>query len=149
MPRKVFQYTLFSIWNLNTWTEMELRAAQKSPAEVCPCTWLQMVRRKHWQKETLKDYLPIAETSAERDFESFIFQTLCRPLPGIGWRQTQPSGTWDSDYYDGGGYDLNSYGDGDGDGDGDGGISWPGLRLQRRRNKFFPEFSCCKGSLLF
>ena len=35
---------------LNTWTEMGLRAAQKSPAEACPCTWLQMVRIKPCQQ---------------------------------------------------------------------------------------------------
>ena len=82
------------------------------------------------------------------DFEivkELIVQTLFRPLPGIGWRQTQPSGTWDRDDC-GDGYGIGD-GNGDDDGDGDINISWPRLRLQRRRNKFFPEFSCCKGSL--
>ena len=30
---------------LNTWTKTGLREAQKSPAEACPCIWLQMMSK--------------------------------------------------------------------------------------------------------
>ena len=33
------------VMHLNTWTKTGLREAQKSPAEACPCIWLQMMRK--------------------------------------------------------------------------------------------------------
>ena len=33
------------VMHLNTWTKTGLREAQKSPAEACPCIWLQMMSK--------------------------------------------------------------------------------------------------------
>ena len=36
---------MMMVMHLNTWTKTGSRAAQKSPAEACPCIWLQMMRK--------------------------------------------------------------------------------------------------------
>ena len=129
-----------NLWNfgqiilyLNTWTEMGLRAGQKSPAEVCPCTFLQMMMMM------MMICIPCLRL-VKRDFESLSLSKPYAALslelgedkpdhlgPGVVIITMRWSWCWCWCWC----WCWN--------------IPLPGLWLQRGRNKLFPEFSCCKG----